>query len=281
MATYTNDIIGKNTAKKEFREYLPGHCRVNNEFTEDLLGKNRVNMDRFTEDLLGHFGIEQIYSENLTGRFHVLGTALFELYRGVDSEPDLSSAPWETFTSSPHETAALAAGHTYYFVLRYRDAHGIVTGAQESWKHEITAGGDEVNRPSEPVDVVLEPAASGAVRVRANYNSNQDSSTCQAEKWAIFITDNGSNPDPDNDTPTEITFSNEDQIGGVVFLDWTSSAYGNGATIKVIARVRRSDSGSDVDSDNTVISTTTASTAGPSQPGAGSVLIGQNRTEQQ
>lgn len=58
--------------------------------------------------------------------------AVYELYVGIDGLPDFDAAPFETFTSLPHETAALdpaPAGteRVYHLVLRRRNKHSLAT----------------------------------------------------------------------------------------------------------------------------------------------------------
>ena len=85
-----------------------------------------------------------------------------------------------------------------------------------------------------------------------------------ADTWLIYLTSDGSAPDPDVDTPTEVAMVN---IGGLARLDWDSTAYAAGTTIKVIIRTRRT---GEADSTNTNILTATAAVDGDTEisPGA-------------
>jgi hypothetical protein len=217
---------------------------------------------------LFHSHIEEVDVEAcLRADYRVEDTTIegYESYLGTDAAPDFDAAPWETFTTLPHESAALAAGHDYQLVIRRRNRFGLLSLNISPTMIGVDAGGAETaTKPSAPTTVSVSPAAAGAVQVAAAYNYTADG-TDAATIWAIWITDDGSDPDPDNDvaTATETMV----QVSGVSILDYTSGVYADAATIKVTVRTRRVDTGPvNVDSDNTDIHTTTADTDGPTAP---------------
>ena len=182
----------------------------------------------------------------------------YELYRGQDGDPDFST-PWETFTALPHETAALAVDHDYSFVLRCRNRWNLVSQNVRAWAVRIAADGSaEPVPPAGPDWVNLAAVAGGTVRVRAAYAYERDGDYA-ADSWLIYLTSDGSNPDPDIDTPTVVSMR---KTGGAAALDWTSGAFADGATIKVLLRTRRT-AAPNVDSENTGIETVEANTDGP------------------
>lgn len=194
------------------------------------------------------------------------------LYRATaDAEPDLDGAAWETVASRPHETAALAYPAIYRFILAQRNKYGMITGHTDSWRVELDGAGDEVAvRPSDPEAVSIAAAGGGNFDVHAEYAYLADG-TNAADTWLIYLTTGGGDPDPDLDTPTEVTMG---KSGGRAVLDWTSSVpAADGVTGKVIVRTRRSGS-PDVDSNNTVIESAVSSTAGPAAPSAGNAYFG-------
>ena len=196
----------------------------------------------------------------LRASFRVPDTALegYTLYRGVDSEPDLEAAPWETFASLPHETAALTPGATYRFVLRYRNKYGLESQNISSWAVVVDGGGDaEAERPSAPFGVTVSPAAGGAVLVDAEYAWEMDGANA-ADQWLVYLTNTGVDPDPDVDSPTVVAIVT---AAGHAFLSWTSSPQGDGADVRVLVRVRRS--ADTVDSSNLDVHSAVAETSGP------------------
>jgi len=198
------------------------------------------------------------YANGATGYYRVSDSTLanYLLYRGVNSEPDLSAAPYETFAGLGHVTAATAAGATYYFVLRLRNKYGLISQNIVATRIEIDALGVEVvPSPSAPEEPLLSAGLAGIVTASALYQPNLDGDNA-ADTWQIFLTSDGSTPDPAVDIPTEETM---EFIGGLARLDWDSTAFTDGATIKVI--IRTSQTGV-ADSTNSNVLTATASTTG-------------------
>lgn len=218
---------------------------------------------------------QETYTLTLRGRARMADTSLdrYELYRGVDADADLAGTPWETFSSLPHTTAALAVGHTYNFVLRKRNVHNLVSQNVQASSIVIDAGGDEVNYPSAPSSQSLEQAAAGAGRVQAAYDYLQDAEGIRGDTWAVWLTSSGVAPDPDVDPATyeePIIFSD-----GMAKLDYMSGTFAHGTTLKAIVRVRRSGT-PDVDSQNSSILTISSDAIGPSAPAGSGTFLGQS-----
>jgi len=215
----------------------------------------------------------------LTGLHRIANDALdrYELFRGVDASPDLTAAAWETFSTLPHVSAALDADATYHFVLRDRNKYGLSSQNIEETLLEIDAGGDLVaTPPSAPDDVAIAANGSGAITLTASYQYLEDG-TDAATQFLIFLTDDDTAPDPDEDEPTVVTMTKAD---GVAKLDWDSSGHGDAAVIRVVLRTRRIDAGpANVDSTNTAEVTATTSTSGPAAP-TGDLLIGNYQQRQ-
>lgn len=233
----------------------------------------------FDTELGGKFVMLVSVAAEIGGRHRLADDTLtaYELYKGQDAMPDYAAAPWETFTSSPHLTAALSlppsGNRTYYFVLRRHNAHDLQSqnyygepqASDASWTVTIDSAGAVVTvSPMSPTDVAIEPAAAGAVRITASYNYTGDG-TNAADTWLIYLTSNGVDPDPAVDTPVEVTMT---LSGALANLDYTSSVYADGLTIKTLVRARRSGT-PDVDSPNVDIHSTTSDTDGPAAPAGG------------
>jgi len=210
-----------------------------------------------------------------TGLYRVSNTALarLELYRGVDAAPDLSGSPYELPASLPHVTAAQAAGHTYQFVLRKRNRWNLVSQNVRPTTIVVGAGGNELTAPSAPTRIEVTPAAGGTILVVARYGYSADG-VSQADTWLIYLTTDGSTPDPATDTPVEVDMLKTD---GVAKLSYTTAAQANGTTVKAIVRVARGT----VESTNTTVYTAIAETTGPTSPTPASTFLGTVANQQQ
>src|SRR5690349_1299822 len=103
--------------------------------------------------------------------------------------------------------------------------------------------------PSEVTNASLTSAAAGPA----------STSSGQADTFLIYLTADGSDPDPDLDTPTEVEMTKAD---GIARLDFTSDAFSEGTTVKVIVRTRRSGT-PNVDSSNVEIRSAIVTLIGP------------------
>jgi hypothetical protein len=190
--------------------------------------------------------------------------AAYELYRGVDADVNFST-PYETFASLPHVTGALAAGHAYKFALRKRNDYNLLSQNIEAWELALDGDGAAiVTKPAAPV-ATMAADAGGTAKIGATYDYVTDGDD-QANQWLIYLTSNGSDPDPDEDTPTVLDMAKAD---GLARLNYISAAFSEGATVKAIVRARRA--ADDADSTNINILTATATLLGPSMPMGGIV----------
>jgi hypothetical protein len=206
----------------------------------------------------------------LRGAYRLADTAvaLYELYVGQDDEPDFDAAPAATSATLPF-TCALAANHEYRLCVRLRNEYGLLSQNRNISTIRVDAGGDEEGvPPTGPDAVLLEAAAGGKVRVQAWYHPGPDGDLA-ADTFALWLTSDGSAPDPaDPETDTETMVA----MGGVAHYDYTSGALGDGTTVKVLVRTRRSGT-PDVDSENTAVFEVVTEENGPTTPtGAGAHL---------
>ena len=205
----------------------------------------------------------------------------YRLYRGVDAAPDFDAPAWQTFRTLP-QSFALAPSHTYRLVLRRANLYGLESANLREWTITLDAGGAAVaTPPSAPEGLAVAAAAGRTVLVTARYAYGLDGAN-QADKFLVYLTSNGVDPDPAVDTATPVTMRKAD---GFAKLKWTSPAYSEGATVKVLLRTRRSGGGimpPAGDSASTNIETATATAIGPSAPApAGAFFDAQAKGEEQ
>jgi len=213
------------------------------------------------------------------GKFRIANDAddRYELYRGVDALADLDSSPWDTFTTLPHTTAALTppmSGSTaYHFVLRKRNRWGLVSLNASETIITIAADGSPVGvAPSNPSPIAASAAAAGTVLITGRYAYLADGDR-QADTWLVYLTFDGSAPDPDLDTPVEVAMS---KVDGVARLNYTTDPQTEGTVVKAVVRVRRSDTPA-VDSINTLAVSATATLLGPQGELSAGLFLGASR----
>ena len=208
------------------------------------------------------------YTAEVQGKYRVANAALarYEIYHGTDASPDFDAAPEETFSSLPHETTlTLSADHTHHIVTRYRNEYNMLSANIEEEIIALDSGGEEIEPiPSEPRDILVEAAADGEIRIRANYFYRDDSEDARADEFALWWTTDGSEPNPAGAADATSTMTLVDSYAK---LDYTTDAdFAYGTTVKVLVRTRRNDGADDYDSDNTTSYSATATFAGPEQP---------------
>jgi hypothetical protein len=194
----------------------------------------------------------------------------YEVYRGVDGAAiDFDAAPWAASPTLPI-AGPLGPDHRYELVARWRNAYGLVTLNVGAAIFDLDAGGAELaTPPSDPTEITVAAAAAGTVLVTARYAYDADGDN-QADAFLVFLTSSGTDPDPGVDVPAEVAIAKAD---GVARLAYTSSAFSEGATVKVIVRTRRSGT-PDVDSLGDDVYAATATLLGPSAPAAAGAFPG-------
>ncbi len=108
MTTFTPLLAGVHHVNQTFDVLFAGVADVIQNFTPIFAGKSHVNATSIDGVVFGgRFSHYQSFDGiQFGGVHHVEGVAQYELYHGVDGEPDFDAAPAETFTSLPHTTTA-------------------------------------------------------------------------------------------------------------------------------------------------------------------------------
>ncbi|HEX8913192.1 MAG TPA: hypothetical protein VF796_12605, partial [Humisphaera sp.] len=216
----------------------------------------------------------------VAGHYRVADPAVegYELYRGVDAEPDLDAAPWATAAALPIETPPLAPGHTYRFVLRRRNRWGLASANAGSTAVRVDGGGAELPAPpSAPFEVTAAALAGGVVEIRAFYDAAADGDLT-ADLWLVYVRTDGTDPDPGTDAPVEVAVVEAD---GVAKLVYETAALAAGTVVTAIVRTRRSGP-PDADSTNADVVTATATVAGPPAVGTpADAFLGRSYRQQQ
>lgn len=210
--------------------------------------------------------LSSLHSHRLRGLFRLEDTELerYELFRGVDADPDLSSAPWQTFATLPYATPALDVSHTYKFVLRKRNKFNLSSYNIAAWIVIVAADGSQVAPPSSPTGITAVPTAGGVIAVSALYAYLPDAESIRADTWAIWLTTDGSEPDPSGEPTAEIAMS---QTTGLAVLDYQTDPVAHGTTVKVLVRAMRSaDDGASANTDSVAA---VGDAQGPSAPAGG------------
>lgn len=160
----------------------------------------------------------------------------------------------------------LPASHSYAHTVRRRNAHGLTSQNTDSIEHAIDADGALVaTPPSTPEEPAATARAGGVVRITANYRYLSDGADA-GDTWRIWITTDGSAPNPAGAPTATATIAKADGIGKLVY---DTAAQVHGTTVKAVVGVRRSlGGGAYAYSGTTAVVTATADTTGPAQPSA-------------
>lgn len=267
VAQYDLAVRGRFNLEQSFDQEARGRFNLLRSFDEDVRGRFNVGLSSFDLAVRGRFNLGvQNYGLAVRSAFRIERTSdnRYEFFLAVDGAAFDFSSPTATFTSLPHVHSALPAeAHTYHAVTRKRNQHGLVSQNVEVWEL-ITddAGADSGTPPTAPVLIDVQPAAGGAVTVTGQYGYLLDGQDA-ADTWLIYLTSDGSDPDPGTDTPEEVTLVKAD---GLANLNWTSNAFTDGLTIKALLRVRNTGGGpgdTDLDSASSAIDSCVSETDGP------------------
>ncbi|MEI6542142.1 MAG: hypothetical protein WCL60_01385 [Methylococcales bacterium] len=251
-------------AKNTFKNQDSGSSSDYRAFAAKDIGKNTQIARYHIADVGQTQAVFTRYANDKgANRLPQAGLAGYLLYRGVDTAPDFTLTPWQTFASLPFTTPALESGHTYQFVLKKRNEFGFISAPGQTYT--VTPGSSAI-KPAAPTALTITPAAGGTVIITASYDWRPDGANA-ADTWLIYIKTDGTTPNPATDTPVTVSMW---KGAASALLNWQSASATEGATVNVLIRTRRSGSGS-ADSNNTTTLSATATFIGP--PGFKGVML--------
>jgi len=215
------------------------------------------------------------YSNSTWGWFRIGDTALerYELHVGDGTAPTFATAT--TTSATMPFTSALAADSTYYYATRYRNKYGLESFNVLTERRDIDAGGVDVTSVlSNPTGITISSQPGGEVDITMTYRGSSDATP--ADYWRLYVTTDGSTPDPNTDTPADTAIS----AGGFGLNDATQTItlgpYDYGTVVKVIARVYSSTLLDE--SNSTTVTTETVDTQEPVQASRLGVTTGSYRS---
>lgn len=221
-----------------------------------------VNLDQYSALYTAWTYSAVAYEQTLYGRFCIGNTALerYELHVGDGTQPTFSSAT--TTSATLPFTSALAADSTYYYATRYRNRYNLTSFNVLTNRRDIDAGGvDVTNVLTDPSDITMTSQPGGEMDITLTYRGSTDAT--MADTWRLYITTDGTTPDPVTDDPSDTSMS----AGGFGLNDITQTIelgpYDYGTVVKVIARVYSTTLLDE--SNSTTVSTATVTTQEPVQ----------------
>lgn len=217
-------------------------------------------------------GLDITYTYSATAYTHAVrsyyrigdtGLEQYELYVGDGTAPNFSGAPTTTSTTLGF-TSALAADSTYYYATRYRNRYNLTSFNVLTERRVIDAGGvDITDSLTNPSDITLTSKPGGEADLTLTYRGSMDAT--MADYWRLYITTDGTNPDPGTDTPVDYLMS----AGGFALNDITQTItlgpYDYDTDLRIIARVYSSELADE--SSSTTVTTLTVNTQDPVQAG--------------
>ena len=173
--------------------------------------------------------------------------ARYELYHAIGDSPFDWAHPAETYTSLPHTTSAtfLTPGK-HRFCLRELNAYGY---SSENWNEHVVwvrPNGEQVlcHEPSPPQGNALEQTGVDGWTVGAIYETWWENSIYWANHWNLYVTTDGTIPDPDSPTTTWWPYALAPQVepyvlppAGRYVLSAGDTGLANGTVVKARSRM--------------------------------------------
>ena len=263
--SFAQECRGAHVIYNPFDATARGIAAIQNAHTSEARGLSSVLNSHTTEARgLSRYGEWIEYTQSITEHFRIADDSLarYELYEGVDVNPDFTGSAIATSQTLPFSSTITpgVTDETHKYTVLERNEYNIASLNQSSTDFVLDSSGDVVlSVPSSPVSVSLIDGINGTVVINASYYYTDDG-TSKADEWLIYLRSNGTDPVPGVDTPLtqDIRTSN-----GFSYLNYGISGVSGGSDARLILRVNR-ESDSVTDGNTTVYQLTTAAT--PSTP---------------
>lgn len=185
--------------------------------------------------------IRTVFATTYEDVFRVAETAkdVYELFVGVDQEPDFeaSDQPVATSASLPMTFTPVlpsSGDAVLYVVVRKRSKHDLSSFNVFSKRVQFENSVEVLGPLTDPTDLVVYDAATGYLRCVAGYSRADDESP--ADTWDLYVKI-GSDPVPGVDSP--VATQAMAFLGDIATLHATVGPYTPGTTAHVLAVARR------------------------------------------
>lgn len=222
----------------------------------------------------------QTYEQSLrgVGRIAEAGIAGYLYWWGHGAEPDWQNGPHDEYAAAlPVELTEVLTAGKHWLVCRRRNQYGIVGPPEQPIKTIEIDDALEASpeRPSGPSLVQVRPWGAGGHRIDAQYMPSFDRAGYRATHWIVYTRIDGTDPDPETDTPVEVAMmynSLTPGVGTVLLEHIVAGTELEDTPVRVLVRTRRAEQewlGNPVptaDSDNTDVYATAVEYCGPTRP---------------
>lgn len=184
------------------------------------------------------------YTNAFISKYNYRDTSLerWELYAGVDADPTFTSAA-TTSTSLPFTyalSAPVSGTREHRITVRKRNAFNLLSKNTLYHSTFVNSSGANVGSDlTSPINVVSSQVGDGKIHFRAEYCPALDADP--ADKWIVYATTNGVDPDPSVDTALEVAdIDTPDLLTGKSYLSYTSPSLPWNLDLRALFRVKRS-----------------------------------------
>lgn len=236
------------------------HKEIPNAFYDSVLGP-KVENSIGCEWTVGGVTYSGTLSEFYAGPWpnSVTGFNTYIAYLGIDSEPTFTGSPFATANTLPFDIVIGSPGaHDYNVTVRKANAYNMYSRNIYSRTITLDGSGLEVATViTPPSNVTVTDTAGGKALIQATYYDDADSTP--GDTWNIYITTDGTDPDPATDTPTQVPMVRWGSIRPAYYLNYTTAAYAHGTDLRVVVTIERSSDSAE--STNTAVTTLSIGTA--------------------
>jgi len=213
--------------------------------------KFTISAVTYTEEIYGYIAVQEEALE------------LYQMFVGEDTAPTIDTTSATLPFSSSAVSSPVSGTKDVNVTVKFQNAWGLVSFNEYQHTRTIdTSGEEDSSGLTIPYDITVEDTAGGGILVSAKYDDRLDGPV--ADKARIWISGDGTSPDPTSDTPVaEIAweFLNQFFPSAVREIRHDFTDYTGGQALKVLVTTYRTQD--DLDSTNT---TATSFTVGSKYP---------------